>query len=706
MVGFSDEARHLPTSRQALNRTHLLFPVFVFTILLASLITTGSVSAQESAACDQYGCAEGSAACGQYGCTADPAPEEPAPAERTGPTAAGTPATESEPELESSDPVEENVDVLAPPAVHQDVPASEQYSESYQITPPPGPDPITAGGEPLETEHTAAPSKKPAEQSTETASTSTRGNGDGDGSGESTEEPLPGYHYDGKPCEESNCGLEEVEAPVECAAYETASGQTVYGCSNPKTYAKKGCYEITFYTADGKPYSNLDTCSGEKPYAPPEPPERDFEYWEPPEDKRVQLDPYDHWNGADREESLCRNNSGDVQWYCGLDVPKTWNCGVFYGTIHGTARGCFEQNDYAHGDCYDVHLYDEVGNHLGIYQECSESQEKLCGEDQCGLEREVPARWECERVEHSYWGDLYGSDRRVAVYCEDPILIKKLESGNWINYRKTCAVIFDENGQAMIRMPCTPQGNSHVGKKAGKDAREADQTLNGHGDPASLAGGSSLPNPGGWEASHFSEGQAPGAQTGLESDAASSNSSLPDGKLLLPIDISDLGVATLDQDEARVSSDPGSSPTEPQPADPGLPGEDTSQGAKLTADSAGSKTSGIGDGSTRDSSYASPNLDAIWLEAERRALEENQTRVNSNPHTPYPGGNASSGAIGTGQYDRAKDLRWPEITDEFWGAVASFLRFDSVGGWLGNVIPLAGLGAVSGIFVLRKGFLR
>jgi hypothetical protein len=84
--------------------------------------------------------------------------------------------------------------------------------------------------------------------------------------------PISYYPHEGEPCEDRYCGIEGVEGPVECAIYETASGEEVYGCADPRTYEDEGCYEVTFYTLEGEPYANLNTCGGEKPGAPPEPP--------------------------------------------------------------------------------------------------------------------------------------------------------------------------------------------------------------------------------------------------------------------------------------------------------------------------------------------------------------------------------------------------------------------------------------------------
>ncbi len=73
---------------------------------------------------------------------------------------------------------------------------------------------------------------------------------------------------------------------MRCATYEIASGRRVFGCADPHIYEREGCYEVTFYTETGEPYANLDTCSGERPYPPPEPPEGRLGYWDPPDAPR------------------------------------------------------------------------------------------------------------------------------------------------------------------------------------------------------------------------------------------------------------------------------------------------------------------------------------------------------------------------------------------------------------------------------------
>jgi hypothetical protein len=722
MVGSSDESGYFPTSRQALNRPPQLFPMVLFTILLASLIAAGSVSAQENAACDQYGCAQEGAACDQYGCTADPKLEDSSSAGGIDPIAAGAPAIEPASKEESAAPLKENVGVSEPTTsetervIQENVSTSADNAQYQTIDPPPTPqadlmlaETEAANTEPpeIERDSSAARSETLAEESA--GPKESRGaNEDENGSNEdeNTDEPLPGYPYKGEPCEESTCGLEEIEAPVECATYETSSGKKVYGCSNPKTYEMKGCYEVTFYTEDGKPYSNLDTCSGEKPYAPPEPPEGEFDYWKPPEDKRGRLDPYDYWNGSDREADLCRKDSGEVQWHCGLDVPKTWICDVYYDTIHGIVRGCFDPKDFDQGDCYGVHLYDEVGNHLGMYQDCFEAQEKSCGEDQCGLEDGLPARWECSRVEHNYWGDLYGSEVRVAIWCEDPILLKRLDSGRWNDSKKTCAIIFNEDGRRIQRMPCTPQGDSHIGRKAEKDARKTDETLNGQDEPTWLADESNSPDTGESGADYFGGDQASEEHTSPVSNAVGPNSRQPGDDIPLPMNMSDPSVATLEQDTVGVSATLGSSAAATQSAGSGLPGDDTSPGANVIPDGTRSKISTIEGEPIDDASYSSPTHEVDLLEIRRYALEESAGRANSDSNAPEPSGTPSSGVDGTGQAVTAKDTRWPEIADETREAVASFPLAGGVGGWLGTVIPLAGLGAVSGVLFLRKRFLK
>jgi hypothetical protein len=728
MVGSSDESNYLPISRQALNRTLQLFPMILVTILLTALIAVGSVSAQESAACDQYECTEESAACDQYGCTAGPGPDEPASVGRIDPKAAGTPAVEPAPKVESVVPAEENVVISEPTTseankvVQESEPISAGNAQYQTTDPTPMPqtvlrlteteathmapsrqeqveDEIERDSSGAQSESSAAESAKPEDPK------NTNEDENGSEEDENIDEALPGYPYEGEPCEESNCGLEDIETPVECATYETASGKRIYGCSNSETYEKKGCYEVTFYTEDGKPYSNLDTCSGEKPYAPPEQPERDFDYWPPPEDERGRLNLYDYWNGSDREADLCRKDSGEVQWHCGLDAPKTWICDVYYDTSHGTARGCFDPKDFGQGDCYGVHLYDEVGNHLGMYQNCFETQEKSCGEDQCGLEDDVPARWECSRVEHNYWGDLYGSEVRVAIWCEDSVLLKRLDSGRWNDSKKACAIIFNEDGRRIQQMPCTPQGDSHIGKKAGKDAENADKTLNGHDESTSLAEGSSSSDTSEWGSDYFGGDQAPKEQTSRVSNAAGSDFSLPGGWIPLPVDMLDPSVATLERNTV-VSATLGSSEAATQSAGSGLLGDDTSRSANISPDGARSRILNTESDFVHGASYSSPTHETNLLETMRYAPEENPGRTNYDFNAHEPSETSSTSVKGRGQADMGKNTRWPEIAAGIRRVIASFPLAGGVEGWLGTVLPIAGLGAISGIFVLRKRFFR
>ena len=185
--------------------------------------------------------------------------EASAPAETSAPAEASAPAAESAP-AESSAPAVEPIPTEQEASAPASVPAeaSAPATELAPVYEEPPADVGVVQEEPVRGEESSA-----------------------EGIPQPSEEwPISGYPYEGEPCEDRHCGIENLEGPVECAIYETASGEEVYGCADPRTYEQDGCYEVTFYAQEGEPYANLNTCEGEKPYAPPEPPI----YEEPPED--------------------------------------------------------------------------------------------------------------------------------------------------------------------------------------------------------------------------------------------------------------------------------------------------------------------------------------------------------------------------------------------------------------------------------------
>ncbi len=295
---------------------------------------------------------------------------------------------------------------------------------------------------------------------------------------EARDRPITGYPYDGETCEDRHCGMENIEGPAECAAYETASGQTVYGCADPALHEKKDCYDLTFYTERGEPYSNLNTCKGEKPYGPPEPPDGPFDYWEPPAGVRPA-------HTAPDELILCENPRGDIDWSCGLDVPKKWYCGIFYGTVHGTVRAC----DINKGEGIEGYrVYDEAGRLLGIYPAGGGLNEEECGRDNCGARLDLPPRFECQRLTVSYGPLWAGASSKAWIECEDRRRVEMVENGELFDPSRICVYVFDEDGRLKYKKYCHPDGGASVGEQAGDDAEGAEETLNGAKKPPSPVG--------------------------------------------------------------------------------------------------------------------------------------------------------------------------------------------------------------------------
>jgi hypothetical protein len=497
MVGFWGASGHLLSSRQAWTKITGLSLAALFTFLLASLIVATPASAQESAACDQYGCAE------------EPAPEELAPPAVTDPTVEQSPAVEPASPVESEAAPEESVGVTEPSTLTADKDIEDNLSEGGADTtypavdPIPTPEPVPA---PAETEAAApAPSgeeqedpiaresedvspEKSDERNVETEESDSDDEDRAVEPSESTEKPLPGYSYAGEPCEDSNCGLAPVDEHMRCATYQTALGEKVYGCSDPRTFNKKGCYEITFYTEEGKPYSNLDTCSGEKAYAPPKPPEGEFEYWAPPDN------PYAGHRDRpwSRYTAPCvKNNrpSGLPVDHCGLEgyPKKGWECEWFYDTRFGTVRGCYTWKDMSYENTLctgNVRVYDEIGRPLGTFTDCeAPRRERFCGNDDCGIKRNLSEEWECSR--YSQWfGTLYGEPNRSEwTECLNWEHHEKfVEKGTKKYASRRCTWWFDKDGRPLDHDTCGHQGDSDVFNFAERDAREANDAVN---DPSS-----------------------------------------------------------------------------------------------------------------------------------------------------------------------------------------------------------------------------
>ena len=427
--------------------------LFTITVLLTCIVTLGIVA--------QRSLSEESPACDQYGCAADAIHIQTSLAEITGvPHSASASAR-----------------AATGASASASVTASAVAAETSGVT---GPDTLTtadpvASAPDSASASTSSEKETPADGSTPVAAVPHDG---GDGIEESddpgvTEQPpsgepisskplIDGYPYDGKPCKDSYCGIEGVNGPVKCVSYETALGEEVYGCADPRTYEDKGCYKLTFYTPEGKPYSNLDTCSGESPYAPPKPPKGDFSYWDSSTD-------WSRWT-PEHGFRVCQQG-----WHCGLEgIPKHYECSAYFDTVHGAVRGCYDRRR----DCGPLHVYDEAGREIGIYEhyaDCEVYQRVRCGEDQCGLQR-IPDRMECDAYYIRY-GPLYRNYSEIAYRCHDDELMRKYYRGELEKpYRKTCLFWIDPSGQRN-RGDCIPDGGGEIAEEAGNEANDTEDTL-------------------------------------------------------------------------------------------------------------------------------------------------------------------------------------------------------------------------------------
>jgi hypothetical protein len=605
MAGLSKRTSdYFPTLGQAWERTTELFLASVLLAVLGSFVAEAPAAAQETAACEQYGCAK-----------------------------------------------EKALALSSPPSVPASASApAGSYEEG--ITAHEEPVPIRAGSSSVD----GQPEGDPAPGLS------------ADFGRESTEGPLPGYPYAGEPCEKADCGLEAVEYPVRCATYETASGQEVLGCAHPKTYERKGCSEVTFYTEKGKPYANLDTCSGEKPYAPPEPPEGRFRYWDPPDTPREPA------SGTWPRWDQCQRRSGAVDYHCGLEgLSATWVCAIFYDTVHGTVRGCYvERKSLEHGSfCIEeLHLYDEVGKPLHTYRLCPEVDERYCAKDRCAVQR-VPDEWWCRTEEWDY-GELYGGERRVYTRCADPLAKEYLSGEIQPKPNRMCGYLWDERGRVIEETECAPgQGDSQVGLWAGKEAEEADATLNDHNPLASPPGGS--PDP------EASRDDAPEEQGGLVSVVVNALTDLLDGRRSSADPQSSASVVT-----TEVGTD------EPDNAPAG------NELARVPNKNAGADPRGAGAGS------ASPEAE---IRATSGSTGSSSVYEAAGSGTLEAGGNDLwSSRSGERAVTDAEGL-WLKIPGAVRERAAWVVRGGIVKGWLEVAAALAGLGAVGGAFAVRRRFL-
>jgi hypothetical protein len=665
MRGFSRRVPDGPVTKQASRGKLGFFVAGLATVLLIFWCLGPPADARDSAACEQYGCAEESPIR-----KASPAPERhvsdtanasastSAPAEASAPAVASpAPTSSSTPlEAESPAPIEEELAIEGSD--------SSEAADSEELSQDPTASDGATDGDSYSTDLTTE-----------------------------EEAPLAGYPYAGEPCEDRYCGMKGVEGSVECAIYETASGKEVYGCANPHSYERKGCYQVIFYTETGKPYANLDTCSGERIYAPPEPPEGWFRYWEPPETLRepVHGSWMPHWD-------LCQKKSGALDYHCGLDgIPSNWECKIFYSTVHGTVRGCYSPKEHTKPEatrrgffCADkLRLYDEAGRPLGTYKQCPKIRTEYCGKDQCGV-REAPDGWWC-RTEEWQYGDTYSGERRTFVRCADPHIedywFGKMQPKN---ENARCGVLLDERGKRVDEVPCGKhgQGGGVVGLWAGKEAEEADETLNG----GESGGGSS----------RETGGQAPpaGAAGGPLGALVVAFSELVGG---------DDGTAADPEVAEPASPTSGVEPGTVSMEDPGA--EPSSPPASSSAASGNSPAEGD-DGSTGEVSRSvSPDLREAGPTG--GVLAAGAVASSIKPPTEENAGDTHNGSS---RRDRVSAEEEGSNLGSTWtagftlpsplaeGAVSSIAK-GLTGGWLGVAVPLAGLGAVGGVFALRRRFL-
>ncbi len=487
MAGSSAADKGGPRVSQAKMRIAVFTLAGLLACVLALGFAAGRSLSEESAACKQYGCAD------------EPAPTQTVLTEDSnGPNSGSASASTSASASASASVTASAIAAEAGGVAEVDTPAVIDPVASASASAS-----ASAGSE----------EEMPADRSAPTASFPSE---DAVGIGESEEpdvaeqpsskepttskRPVDGYPYDGKPCEDRYCEIEGVDGPVECASYETAAGEEVYGCANPNTYEKKGCYEVTFYTAAGKPYNNMDTCSGEKVYAPPEPPKGAFRYWDPPDDPRYPLDIYGHAV----EECVVGGPLSRRDPYCGLkgSIPKNYECQVYYDTAYGTIRGCApaaDMNDYYHErptSCAEegLHLYDEAGREIGTANLCPKVRNEECKTARCG--QPVPQDWSCRR-EHYNFGELYGGERRTLTRCADPLLEDFLSRDVPVRECKgeLLGVLYDERGREIKgeQMTCSHGGSgSDMAEWAGFDAAAAEDVLDGGngGTPSEPGGGS------------------------------------------------------------------------------------------------------------------------------------------------------------------------------------------------------------------------
>lgn len=422
---------------------------------------------------------EESAACNQYGCVDEPASIESLPTGEPGTPHSGSasPSVSASASSSASAATVETsgvAEVDAPTAVATGASASASASASAgseEELPADGSAPAASvlPGDATDMDESDTPDAY-AQPSSEEPLSSTR--------------PVKGYPYDGKPCEDRYCGIEGVNVLVECARYETAAGEKVYGCANPDAFKRRECYEITFYTSDGAPYNNMDTCSGEKEYAPPEPPEGVFQYWEPPD--KTQWLPNLYGHSVDHCDFGLQ---GQLGVHCGLDrIPENYECAIYYDTAYGTVRGCADGDDL--NDYYSerpmacaerLHLYDEAGREIDTLNSCPKVRMEDCKTAQCG--KSVPRDWSC-RKEHWNFGQLYGEERRTLIRCADPLLESLLNSE--VPFRECkgglLGVLYDERGRELDAIACGSDGSGgNMAEWAGFDADAADDALDDDG---------------------------------------------------------------------------------------------------------------------------------------------------------------------------------------------------------------------------------
>jgi hypothetical protein len=311
-------------------------------------------------------------------------------------------------------------------------------------------------------------------------------------------------------------------------------------------------------------------------------------------------------------------------------------------------------------------------------------------EDRCAI-RNVPDEWWCRTEEWDY-GDLYGGKRMIYTRCADPLADQYITNEIPPKPNRMCGYLWDEQGGVIDDTKCSPgQGDSQVGYWAGKEAEEADNTLNDNGSPASPPGRSLLPNYGSPDPRAFPE-NSPGESEEPISILVDVITNLLNGK---------------------------SSSVDPQASTSVVTAE--SRSGELKNISTGKKSVMVndeyeaGDANPRDAA-GSPSLKdetdaasegAIPSLAREAASGDKVCHDVKRPCDPQVHGNSGQKSSGDSMQDgRSANRFWPTIPGRVREAMGFVADDDGADGWLSAVVSLTGLGIAGGAFALRTRFLR